>query len=48
MTNTKESVFTQVKASLLDPYNISIQDLDLMMSGMLSKGIDMGLSLIHI
>jgi len=42
MINNQESIFTQVKASLLDPYNISIQDLDLMMSEMLSKGIDMG------
>ena len=42
MTNNKESIFTHVKASLLDPYNISIQDLDLMMSEMLSRGIDMG------
>ena len=48
MINNQESIFTQVKTSLLDPYNISIQDLDLMMSEMLSKGIDMGLSLIHI
>ena len=42
MINNQESIFTQVKASLLDPYNVSIQDLDLMMSEMLSKGIDMG------
>ena len=38
MINNQESIFTQVKASLLDPYNVSIQDLDLMMNEMLSKG----------
>ena len=42
MINNQESIFTQVKASLLDPFNVSIQDLNLMMSEMLSRGIDMG------
>ena len=42
MTDKQESTFSQVKSNLLDPYNISTQDLDLMMGEMLSQGIDMG------
>ena len=39
---TSEALYSKVKSSLLDPYNISTEDLNLMMSQMLSKGIDMG------
>jgi len=39
---TSEALYSQVKSTLLDPYNISTEDLNLMMSQMLSKGIDMG------
>ena len=37
-----EALYTKVKSTLLDPYNISTEDLNLMMSQMLSQGIDMG------
>jgi len=39
---TSEALYSKVKSTLLDPYNISTEDLNLMMSQMLSKGIDMG------
>ena len=39
---TSEALYSKVKSSLFDPYNISTEDLNLMMSQMLSKGIDMG------